>query len=114
MRSMWHRLSWGHATRATTSGGRWWAFSPSVAGIGRTASAARAAGSSERKGVKLFVAELDAIAGTPVPDLKPVMREFLPREPLRQPQWSHELVSDYWGTHEGSESAAVYGNPKPP
>jgi len=30
-------------------------------------------------GTQLFVAELDAIDGTPVLDLKPVMREFLPR-----------------------------------
>jgi tRNA (adenine37-N6)-methyltransferase len=25
-----------------------------------------------------------------------VMREFLPREPLRQPSWSHELMREYW------------------
>lgn len=52
------------------------------------------------EGVTLFVAELDAIAGTPVLDLKPAMREFLPREPLHQPQWSHELMSDYWGMNK--------------
>ncbi|MBS1186112.1 MAG: tRNA ((37)-N6)-methyltransferase TrmO [Burkholderiaceae bacterium] len=44
----------------------------------------------------LIVAELDAIDGTPVLDLKPVMAEFLPRETVRQPQWSHELMRDYW------------------
>ena len=43
-----------------------------------------------------FVAELDAIDGTPVLDLKPVMSEFLPREPVRQPSWSHELMREYW------------------
>ena len=42
------------------------------------------------------VADLDAIDGTPVLDLKPVMREFLPREPVRQPPWSHELMREYW------------------
>jgi len=44
----------------------------------------------------LWVAELDAIDGTPVLDVKPVMQEFLPREPVRQPAWSHELMADYW------------------
>ena len=46
--------------------------------------------------IELFVAELDAIHGTPVLDIKPVMAEFLPRAPLRQPAWSHELMRDYW------------------
>ena len=45
---------------------------------------------------KLFVTELDAIDGTPVLDIKPVMSEFLPREPVRQPSWSHELRNRYW------------------
>jgi tRNA (Thr-GGU) A37 N-methylase len=45
---------------------------------------------------QLFVAELDAIDGTPVLDLKPLMSEFLPREPVRQPAWSHELMREYW------------------
>jgi len=44
----------------------------------------------------LYVAELDAIDGTPVLDIKPVMQEFLPRERVRQPQWSHEIMRDYW------------------
>jgi tRNA-Thr(GGU) m(6)t(6)A37 methyltransferase TsaA len=45
---------------------------------------------------KLFVRELDAIDGTPVLDIKPVMAEFLPREPVKQPAWSHELMREYW------------------
>jgi tRNA-Thr(GGU) m(6)t(6)A37 methyltransferase TsaA len=45
---------------------------------------------------KLFVAELDAIDGTPVLDIKPVMAEFLPRDSIRQPTWSHELMREYW------------------
>jgi tRNA-Thr(GGU) m(6)t(6)A37 methyltransferase TsaA len=49
-----------------------------------------------RDGRRLHVAELDAIDGTPVLDLKPVMSEFLPREPVRQPAWSRELMSAYW------------------
>jgi tRNA (adenine37-N6)-methyltransferase len=48
------------------------------------------------EGTELFVAELDAIDGTPVLDIKPVMREFLPREEVRQPAWAQELMRDYW------------------
>ena len=47
-------------------------------------------------GTNLYVAQLDAIDGTPVLDLKPVMAEFLPREEIRQPRWSHELMREYW------------------
>jgi tRNA-Thr(GGU) m(6)t(6)A37 methyltransferase TsaA len=50
------------------------------------------------EGRVLTVAELDAIDGTPVLDIKPVMREFLPREPVRQPGWVGELMRDYWTT----------------
>jgi tRNA-Thr(GGU) m(6)t(6)A37 methyltransferase TsaA len=49
-----------------------------------------------REGSSLFVEGLDAIDGTPVLDIKPIMREFLPRGPLHQPEWSHELMKDYW------------------
>jgi tRNA-Thr(GGU) m(6)t(6)A37 methyltransferase TsaA len=48
------------------------------------------------EGAKLFVSELDAINGTPVLDIKPVMVEFLPRQKIRQPPWSHELMRQYW------------------
>ena len=44
----------------------------------------------------LVVRELDAIDGTPVLDIKPVMAEFLPRAAVRQPAWSHELMRQYW------------------
>jgi len=50
------------------------------------------------EGVKLFVSELDAINGTPVLDIKPVMVEFLPRQEVRQPVWSHELMRQYWSS----------------
>lgn len=49
-----------------------------------------------REGRALYVAELDAIDGTPVLDIKPVMNEFLPRGTVRQPDWSRELMQDYW------------------
>lgn len=48
------------------------------------------------EGTRLYVAELDAIDATPVLDIKPVMSEFLPRQAVRQPEWSHQLMSDYW------------------
>lgn len=49
-----------------------------------------------REGRTLVVAELDAVDGTPVLDIKPVMAEFLPRTEVRQPAWSRELMRDYW------------------
>ena len=49
-----------------------------------------------RDGGTLHVAGLDAIDGTPVLDIKPVLREFLPRDPVRQPPWVGELMRDYW------------------
>lgn len=48
------------------------------------------------EGVRLFVSELDAINGTPVLDIKPVMAEFLPRQEIYQPSWAHELMREYW------------------
>jgi len=50
-----------------------------------------------REGRTLTVTGLDAIDGTPVLDLKPVMAEFLPRTAVRQPEWSRELMRNYWG-----------------
>lgn len=47
-------------------------------------------------GTKLHVEGLDAIDGTPVIDIKPVMREFLPREKIHQPDWVSELMANYW------------------
>ena len=47
-------------------------------------------------GLRVRVRGLDAIDGTPVLDLKPVMAEFLPRGDVRQPPWSSELMADYW------------------
>lgn len=47
-------------------------------------------------GRTLHVVELDAIDGTPVLDIKPVMSEFLPRGPVHQPDWASELMAQYW------------------
>ena len=48
------------------------------------------------EGRTLTVAGLDAIDGTPVLDIKPVMREFLPQGEVHQPEWVGELMADYW------------------
>ena len=44
----------------------------------------------------LYVQGLDAIDGTPVLDIKPVMRGFLPRGEIREPKWAGELMAGYW------------------
>lgn len=46
-------------------------------------------------GRELMVRGLDAVHGTPVLDIKPVMREFLPAE-IRQPDWVARLMSEYF------------------
>jgi tRNA (Thr-GGU) A37 N-methylase len=46
--------------------------------------------------LSLAVRGLDAVAGTPVLDVKPWMSEFAPRGPARQPGWASELMKDYW------------------
>jgi tRNA-Thr(GGU) m(6)t(6)A37 methyltransferase TsaA len=49
------------------------------------------------EGTRLLVAELDAVDGSPVLDIKPYMAEFGPRGEVRQPEWSRELMAKYWG-----------------
>jgi len=48
------------------------------------------------QGTTLEVLGLDAIDGTPVIDLKPVMSGFLPRGPVTEPAWAQEIMKDYW------------------
>lgn len=50
----------------------------------------------KREGNKIWVKYLDAIDGTPILDIKPVMKEFLPAKEIKQPQWSVELMGNYW------------------
>jgi len=57
------------------------------------------------QGTSLVVAELDAIDGTPVLDIKPVMQEFLPRQAVQQPSWSHELMAQYWLSKQRANDA---------
>ena len=47
-------------------------------------------------GLSLAVRGLDAIDGTPVLDIKPVMKGFLPRGEIREPEWAGELMREYW------------------
>lgn len=47
-------------------------------------------------GLTLKVRGLDAIDGTPVLDIKPVMTGFLPRGEVREPVWAKELMDGYW------------------
>ncbi len=44
----------------------------------------------------LIVANLDAIHGTPILDIKPVFNEYLPKGKLLQPSWTKELMENYW------------------
>ena len=44
----------------------------------------------------IIVKGLDAIDGTPIIDIKPVMKEFLPKEKIKQPKWSISLMENYW------------------
>jgi tRNA-Thr(GGU) m(6)t(6)A37 methyltransferase TsaA len=50
----------------------------------------------KRERNKIWVKYLDAIDGTPILDIKPVMKEFLPSKEIKQPRWSYELMKDYW------------------
>ena len=48
------------------------------------------------EGTTLHVRGLDAIDGTPVIDIKPVMHGFAPRGEIREPDWAREIMSGYW------------------
>ena len=47
-------------------------------------------------GLTLRLRGLDAVDGTPVLDIKPVMTGFLPRGEIREPDWATELMAEYW------------------
>jgi tRNA-Thr(GGU) m(6)t(6)A37 methyltransferase TsaA len=48
------------------------------------------------EGAAIEVRGLDAVAGTPVLDLKPFIPGFAPRGEIRQPSWAEELMDGYW------------------
>jgi tRNA-Thr(GGU) m(6)t(6)A37 methyltransferase TsaA len=54
----------------------------------------------EQTGRILRVRYLDAIDGTPVLDIKPVFREFMPKGEIRQPDWVDDLMKEYWRIDE--------------
>ncbi len=39
---------------------------------------------------------LDCINETPILDIKPVMKEFLPKEPIVEPNWTNDIMKNYW------------------
>jgi tRNA (adenine37-N6)-methyltransferase len=39
---------------------------------------------------------LDAVDGTPILDIKPVMKGFLPRGEVREPAWAAAIMESYW------------------
>jgi len=47
-------------------------------------------------GRTITVKNLDAIDGTPVIDIKPVMKEFEPKGEIIQPAWVSDLMKQYW------------------
>ncbi len=48
------------------------------------------------EGRTIHVADLDAIDGTPVIDIKPHLEEMGPRGPVSEPSWVRELMAHYW------------------
>ncbi|MBI4883646.1 MAG: SAM-dependent methyltransferase [Actinobacteria bacterium] len=47
-------------------------------------------------GLRIEVSGLDAIEGTPVIDIKPVMAGFAARGEVSEPAWAAELMAGYW------------------
>ena len=50
----------------------------------------------ERKGRNIIVKGLDAIDGSPVLDIKPLMEEFQAKGSVEQPEWSRSIMRNYW------------------
>src|ERR1700739_3159664 len=50
----------------------------------------------EHNGRTITVKNLDAIDGTPIIDIKPVMKEFQPQGEIKQPDWCADLMKEYW------------------
>jgi tRNA (Thr-GGU) A37 N-methylase len=47
-------------------------------------------------GLRIDVQGLDAVAGTPVLDVKPHLAGFAPRGDVVEPSWATELMDGYW------------------
>lgn len=52
----------------------------------------------EKDGKVVRVKGLDAIDGTPILDIKPVMIEFEAKGKIYQPDWTKEIMKNYWTT----------------
>ena len=50
----------------------------------------------KREGKSIIVEGLDAIDGTPILDIKPIMKEFMPTEEIHQPKWATDIIRQYW------------------
>ena len=50
----------------------------------------------EHTGRTLKVKYLDAIDGTPILDIKPVLKEFQAQSSIKQPAWASDLMKNYW------------------
>jgi len=48
------------------------------------------------EGLSIFVLGLDAIDKTPVLDIKPFVKEFMPREETVQPTWISQIMKNYY------------------
>ena len=46
----------------------------------------------KREGKSIIVEGLDAIDGTPILDIKPIMKEFMPTEEIHQPKWATDIM----------------------
>lgn len=46
--------------------------------------------------LSIEVEGLDAVDGTPLLDIKPVWSGYLPRVPIREPEWARQLMANYW------------------
>jgi tRNA (adenine37-N6)-methyltransferase len=64
-------------------------------------------------GLRLEVAGLDAVDGTPVLDVKPWMAGFAPRGPVTEPRWARELMAGYWAPPAASPGDAGRGGLRP-
>ncbi|MFF3710238.1 SAM-dependent methyltransferase [Streptomyces phaeochromogenes] len=47
-------------------------------------------------GLDLYVADLDAVDGTPIYDLAPFFEEMGPRGEFREPDWPGQMLQAYW------------------
>jgi len=50
----------------------------------------------EKTGRTLKIKNLDAIDGTPILDIKPVMKEFEPKGNIKQLVWTQVIMKNYW------------------